>query len=211
MKVNLYFPPFSWRETGAAKPCGFFPLTPMYQNPFTLSREPHGEALDCPRFVADSMLGSLARKLRMLGIDVLFLKDAPDSELKFLVRSQSRILLSRDGRLVETLGSRAWLVDGANVREEFLSIAPSLAAGGCRTSPMSLCLICGGKLVPVSPASAGSKVPPYILERGLDLSECSGCGKIFWHGTHWKRMEEEIRWMEEEIEKRRRPDAQTTG
>lgn len=152
------------------------------------------------------MLGSLARKLRMLGIDTLFLKDVPDSELKFLVRSQSRILLSRDCRLVKALGSRAWQVTGANVREEFLSIASSLAAGGCRLSPMSLCLICGGKLIPVSLASAGSKVPPYILERGLNLSGCSGCGKIFWHGTHWKRMEEEIRWMEGEIDKRRRQD-----
>jgi len=152
------------------------------------------------------MLGSLARKLRMLGIDTLFLKDAPDSELKFLIRSGGSILLSRDRGLVKALGNLAWQVTGANVREEFLSIAPSLAAVNCRLSPMSLCLDCGGKLIPVSRASAGSKVPPYILERGLVLSGCSECGKVFWHGTHWKRMEKEIRWMEEEIEKERRRD-----
>ena len=152
------------------------------------------------------MLGSLARKLRMLGIDTLFLKDVEDSELKFLVRSQGRILLSRDRRLVEALGSRAWQVTGANVRKEFLSIASSLAAGDCLPAPMSLCLDCGGKLIPVSPASARSKVPPNILERGLNLLGCSECGKVYWHGTHWARMEEEIRWMEEEIEKRRRQD-----
>ena len=159
---------------------------------------------DRPRFIADSMLGSLARRLRMLGIDTAFLRDASDGELRFVVRSQERILLSRDCRLVKALGDRAWLVTGSDVREEFTSIASKLAEKGCGSAAMSRCLECNGRLAPVDPSSAGAKVPPHVLDQGLDLVSCPECGKAYWKGTHRERMDAEVRWMEEELEKRRR-------
>lgn len=151
------------------------------------------------------MLGTLARKLRMLGIDAAFARDADDGELKFLVRFEGRILLSRDCRLVRSLGNRAWQVAGGDVREEFLSIAPALAAAGCRPAPMSRCLECNRELIPAHPASTRAKVPPHVLGKGLDLVSCPECGKVYWKGTHTGRMREEVEWMEEELKKRRGP------
>ena len=156
------------------------------------------------RFIADSMLGSLARRLRMLGIDTAFLPEASDAELRFLARSQGRTLLSRDRRLVKALGDRAWEVAGSDVREEFTSIASRLAGKGCAIKPMSRCLDCNGRLTGVDPASARAKVPPHVLDQGLDLVSCSGCGKAYWKGTHRKRMDAEVRWMEAELRKHRK-------
>ena len=53
------------------------------------------------------MLGSLAKKLRMLGIDTAYLSDAPDAQLKYVVRSEGRILLTRDASLAKQLGEKA--------------------------------------------------------------------------------------------------------
>ena len=54
-----------------------------------------------PRFVADSMLGSLARWLRMLGYDTAYRKDVADDELSRLASSEKRRILTRDKDLAK--------------------------------------------------------------------------------------------------------------
>ena len=98
------------------------------------------------RFIADSMLGSLAKKLRMLGVDTAYLNDASNGELKNVVRSQCRILLTRDTDLARQLGERALLVTGTDAREEFLSVAGFLREKGVSPRSMSRCLNCNGLL-----------------------------------------------------------------
>jgi uncharacterized protein with PIN domain len=154
-----------------------------------------------PRFLADSMLGSLTKKLRMLGVDTLYIKDATDGELKYAVRSQGRILLTRDASLAKQLGEKALLVAGSDTHEEFVSTVAALRKSGCRPRPMSLCLKCNAKLVPVDPASAKEKVPLHVLEKDLDLKSCPECGNVYWKGTHTGRMQEEIEWMRKVLEK----------
>ncbi len=64
-----------------------------------------------PRFVADAMLGSLARKLRIFGFDTLYFKDGGDSELLKLAKSEGRILLtSDDGPLRPCIAARRRVV-----------------------------------------------------------------------------------------------------
>ena len=154
---------------------------------------------DRPSFLADAMLGSLAKKLRLLGIDTVYLNDADDSELKYLTRSQGRILLTKDKAFVRRLPGQVWLVDGNNVQEEFVFIAASLSAVSGQLEPFSRCLDCNGLLQSIEPTDAQGIVPPYIYQAKKIFSRCSSCGKIFWEGTHRKRMEEEVAWMREKI------------
>jgi len=159
---------------------------------------------DSLRFVADNMLGTLAKKLRLLGIDTAYINNADDSELKYLVRSQSRILLSRDVNLTKNLGDLAWLVTGKDVREEFLSIVKRLMPFNDQIELFSRCLECNDLLLPMKPSEAGGKVPPYIYQSKKTFSRCPSCGKIFWEGTHSERMRGEVKWMKKilEVEKR---------
>ena len=52
-------------------------------------------------FVADCMLGRLAKWLKILGFDVLFFSKAEDKDLVELARRESRVLLTRDSGLIE--------------------------------------------------------------------------------------------------------------
>ena len=53
-----------------------------------------------PRFVADVMLGRLAKWLRIAGFDVLYSNRYSDDELVAVSQREGRILLSRDTRLL---------------------------------------------------------------------------------------------------------------
>ena len=151
--------------------------------------------LEPPRFIADTMLGSLVKKLRLLGVDTTYVSDADDSQLKYLVRNQNRILLTRNIDLSRSLDDHAWPVTGKDVREEFLSIAKRLSAIGCQPDPFSRCLECNDELVPLDSARVIDKVPPYVLETRDAFLGCPFCERVYWKGTHRERMGKEVRWM----------------
>ena len=152
--------------------------------------------MDKLKFLADSMLGSLARKLRLLGIDTAYLSDPDNSELKYIVRSQTRILLTRNLNLSRSMGDLAWSVTGKDVREEFLSIAEKLKPFSDLLVPFSLCLDCNDPLQSMELSEAQGRVPPFILQSQNFFSHCPSCEKFFWEGTHKGRMEKEVEWME---------------
>ena len=149
-----------------------------------------------PKFLADTMLGSLAKKLRLLGIDTAYIRDPDNSELKYLVRSQGRILLTRNINLAKSLGDLAWPVTGKDVREEFLSIAEKLKPFSDLLVPFSLCLDCNDPLQSMGLSEAQGRVPPFILQSQKIFSRCPSCEKFFWEGTHKGHMEKEVEWME---------------
>ncbi|MDF1526579.1 MAG: Mut7-C RNAse domain-containing protein [bacterium] len=153
------------------------------------------DPMDRPRFLADRMLGSLAKKLRLLGIDTAYAGDADDSELKYLVRNQNRILLTRNIDLSRSLDDLAWPVTGKDIREEFLSIAEKLKPFCDLLVPFSRCLECNNLLLSMDPTEAQGKVPPFIYQSQKIFTHCPSCGKVFWKGTHSERMEEVVRWM----------------
>ena len=67
------------------------------------------------KFVADGMLGKLARWLRMMGHDVIYSVEFNDSELLELAKKEERVLLTRDLELYKRAigkGIDAYYVEG---------------------------------------------------------------------------------------------------
>jgi uncharacterized protein with PIN domain len=134
------------------------------------------------RFVADVMLGKLARWLRALGYDTLYYRDASDSRLLGIALREARTLLTRDARLAVRAGTTGLRVRADGVDAQLREVVDACAL---RTPvPLSRCLACNGPLAARAPADVRDRVPPYTLATQPDFRECERCRRVFWPGTH---------------------------
>jgi len=144
------------------------------------------------RFIADAHLGGLAHRLRLLGFDTLYDNHFDDHEIAQLAVAQHRIVLTRDRELLKrrsiTHGCfvRA-LQPSQQLREVFDRLDLARAA-----QPFTRCLSCNGALRPASKDSIAAAVPAGVLERSPRFSICEGCARVFWEGSHWRRMREGV-------------------
>jgi uncharacterized protein len=143
-----------------------------------LSGPPSG---DC-RFVADVMLGKLARWLRALGHDTLYFRDAGDSRLLGIALRERRRLLTRDAALATRAGPAGLLVRADALDGQLRQVVEACDLGTC--APLSRCLECNGLLSARAPVEVSDRVPPYTLATQPTFRQCEGCGRVFWPGTH---------------------------
>jgi uncharacterized protein with PIN domain len=140
------------------------------------------------RFVLDGHLGRLARHLRMAGFDVLWRREAADEELASISAAERRVLLTRDRGLLK----RSAVTHGYFVRE--VEPARQLAEVVRRfdlaraVAPFRRCLRCNDLLEPVAKEAVAERLPPRVRERHDDFRRCPACGRIYWAGTHHRRM-----------------------
>ena len=149
-------------------------------------------ALRETRFVADAHLGGLAHLLRMTGFDTLYDNAFRDDEIERLAVAQGRIVLTRDRELLKRRG----ITHGCYVRE--LRSEPQLReifdrldlAGSAR--PFTRCLSCNTPLHAIAKAQVAPRLPPGVRERHERFAACDGCARVFWEGTHWRRMRAQV-------------------
>lgn len=152
-----------------------------------------------PRFVADAMLGRLAKWLRMMGYDVLFLGNADDIEVLRVSRGEGRLLLTRDRLLARRAGELGVLVESQRLEEQLRE----LAARGFISGPLesTRCPVCNTLLEELPRAEARDKVPPYVYQTHREFYACPTCGRVYWPGTHWQNVRatwQSLGWREEE-------------
>ncbi|MGI6210058.1 MAG: Mut7-C RNAse domain-containing protein, partial [Anaerolineae bacterium] len=81
-----------------------------------------------PAFIADAMLGKLARWLRLAGYDTIYDAALDDRELARRARESGRILLTRDRELAGRRGVRAYLVQSEQVQEQLEEVLRAAGA-----------------------------------------------------------------------------------
>src|SRR5262245_23478757 len=102
-----------------------------------------------PRFVADAMLGRLARWLRALGYDTLYFRDAPDRRLLALALTDQRRLLTRDAALARRARDAGLLVRAEALDAQIQEVTAAAGLGACRV--LSRCLECNAPLAAATP------------------------------------------------------------
>ena len=134
------------------------------------------------RFVTDSSLDLLARRLRFLGFDVATIRGARLDELFEHAAREERGVLSRSARHPRRWGAVTLVtVDGADPAAAVRAIAARYAPAG---APFSRCPICNVALRERHPLEARGEIPGRVLRSVRKVSECPMCGKWYWEGTH---------------------------
>lgn len=145
-----------------------------------------------PRFVLDTHLGRLANSLRMMGFDTLYRNDYPDDELAQVSSEEQRILLTRDvGLLKRSLVVYGHYVRATDPREQIVEVMKRYALVD-KAKPFHRCITCNDLLHPVNKADIIDQLPETSAGYFDEYSQCQGCGKIYWKGSHYDRMQEII-------------------
>ena len=140
------------------------------------------------RFIADVMLGRLAKRLRLLGFDVLYDRTFDDNEIIRLSLEQDRVILTRDNALSERpLAVNHLFIQDDGVRQQLHQVLTSFALTGM-SRPLTRCSECNEPLTMISRDDARDRVPRYVYERYRGFFQCEQCGRIYWRGTHLERM-----------------------
>ena len=152
-------------------------------------------------FLADAMLGNIARKLRIFGFDTIYLAHARDDEILKTGIEQNRVILTADRELFKRIvkvGARGVLVSGgASELEDLIHILTKNGITSVGTSGIgSRCSICNGPLEErtsdqvkndhVSNDHVVIDVPDKVISCHKQFFECTECGKIYWEGGHLK-------------------------
>lgn len=152
----------------------------------------HGVELDspvrpappAPRFVLDVHLGTLARRLGILGLDVDYETDRDDVTLARIAVEDDRILLTRDRQLL----MRREVVHGYCPRsddpdEQLLEVVRRFVSED-DLAPFTRCPTCNEALQAAAKADVVDQLGPHTRATHDHFHRCPGCGRVFWPGTH---------------------------
>ncbi|WP_354644015.1 Mut7-C RNAse domain-containing protein [Kitasatospora camelliae] len=139
------------------------------------------------RFLLDVHLGTLARRLRLLGVDAAYDSvDIGDAALAARSAAEQRVMLSRDRGLLR----RRELWAGGYVyshrppeqlRDVLSRFAPPLA-------PWTRCTACNGELREAGKESLQGRLAAGTEKSFEVFAECTACAQVYWRGAHHARL-----------------------
>ena len=148
-----------------------------------------------PKFIVDINVGRLATWLRIMGYDTTFPRTASDNELVRLALKEDRLLITRDSgfllRRSVRLGQLGMLyVVPDDLRGQLRQLIRELHLN--LDKGFSRCLRCNEPLAPVDKAAVAEGIPDYVARTQTVFSQCSSCHRVYWPGTHWSNMIDEL-------------------
>ncbi len=142
-------------------------------------------------FIVDAMLGRLARWLRILGFDTRYISDISDDVLLGIALKEKRILLTRDRGLIvraRKLGIEVMEVPDKNIEEKLCFVLQTLRIHPDTYAMWTRCIECNAILVSIPREHVRKIVPKFVYEHHTSFYQCPDCKKIYWEGTHFKKM-----------------------
>lgn len=142
------------------------------------------------KFIADVMLGRLARWLRILGYDTLYDSNYTDDELFFKAHQERRILLTRDSDLAARMNPEfCFFITESSVREQVRQVVKQFQLN-TEEFVFTRCTLCNEPIKPLSKELAEGRVPEFVYHSSQEFYYCEHCDKIYWAGSHIKQVRE---------------------
>jgi uncharacterized protein with PIN domain len=158
-----------------------------------------------PTFLADAMLGSIARKLRIFGFDTLYVAHTHDDEILKIGIAENRIILTCDKELFKRILKReahSILLQGSNDLKDIVHILSKCGIASLHfQSTDSRCAVCNGLLIKKKPSDVIKDVHSNVLKRQKQFYKCSNCKKIYWEGSHLTHIQQTVKSINEHMRK----------
>lgn len=151
------------------------------------------KSADYPRLFCDVMLGKLARRLRLLGVDVRYERGVKGIEAYRRAKADGRSFLTRHHRFKNMPDVLYVNSDNVNEQVEQMRQVLRLKATGKKEEGRFLmrCSVCNEPLTKINREQARPAIPFYIYQIHTEFRRCPKCQRVYWPGSHMKRMIEQ--------------------
>lgn len=146
-----------------------------------------------PRFIADCMLGTLAKRLRFLGYDTLFFNRIDDAEIVKIAADEGRIIITRDSGIIKRKAAKNHIfIESDNLESQMNTVMKKSGIEKSAVKPATRCIVCNTQLLPLPKREAIGKVPPFVFLTHSKFSHCNKCHRIYWKGSHMEKALERL-------------------
>jgi len=133
-------------------------------------------------FLLDVHLGTLARRMRLVGLDTEYDNDLDDDTLVERANAENRVLLTQDRGILRRRALRLGaFVRGSRPDDQFADVLdrfrPPLA-------PWTRCTACNGLLERAGKDEVEASLEPGTRRSYDEFARCAACGRVYWRGAH---------------------------
>jgi uncharacterized protein len=145
------------------------------------------------RFILDVHLGKLAKFLRMSGFDTKYRNDFKDTEIINTAIEENRIIITRDkGILKNSLVKKGYFVRSQKPKEQLKEVIIRFQLQESMQF-LSRCMECNGIISKADKDEITGNLKPATRNYYNKFFRCSNCGRIYWEGSHFDRMQSYFR------------------
>ena len=140
------------------------------------------------------MLGTLAKWLRIFGIDTYYTNNKiDDSELLKISKKEDRVLITRDKQLIidaRRENIKNIEIKTTDINKQMKAVLDKVKSD--KTKILSRCILCNSEVEEIKKEDIKEKVPERVYQNNEKFWFCKKCNKIYWRGTHYEKMFEKI-------------------
>ncbi len=112
-----------------------------------------------------------------------------DDDILKYCKERGLILLTRDISL-SGRSEKSVLIESPHIRDQLMQFLRIYGVN--REKLMKICPVCDGSLEEVDKDLVQGDLPRGVLRENEEFWKCDRCGKFYWHGTHYRRITDEI-------------------
>ena len=148
---------------------------------------------DKPKFLADAMLGNIARKLRLFGFDCKYFAIVNDDQLLSIAESESRIIITKDHEIVNVCKKQnipAIELFSKDEVDQIVEICKKISVTKCKIDMTDIrCTICNGVVQSIDKEKIIDRIPVKVAQNMQQFWLCDFCNHIYWKGTHIRNLQ----------------------
>jgi len=156
-----------------------------------------------PKFLADAMLGNIARKLRLIGFDCKYYATIKDEQLLSIAENENRVLITRDHEISNICKKQNIVtIDllGTDEMSQIVEICKKINVNRCKINMTNVrCTLCNGIIQPVEKEKIIDRIPTKVAQNIQQFWICDSCNHIYWEGTHIRNLQKFIDEVNERL------------
>jgi len=145
------------------------------------------------KFIVDSMLGKLAKRLRLLGLDTYYDPKIDDHDILKISKQEARIIVTRDTGISKVRGAKVILVKSTALDEQLNEISRLAKLRFDPRTSFSRCPECNTPVEDADKEKVKKIVPKHVYETMDKFAYCPSCNKAYWQGTHYDKLIKELK------------------